>query len=408
MLDPICISGVGVVSPIGSTLPQFWENAAKGLRGFQSIASINEEIGEEIFLAPAMDYFPENFLSPAQLKITDRFAQMGMVAAKEALQNANCLEEIENNTRAGVLIGTGLGGAKFHEEGLVRAITKGYRAIHPLSVPKITPSSVSAHLATEFRIPGQNLSISTACSSGMNAIGEAYRKVKDGYLDYVLCGGVEAPLTPCNIVAYRQMRVLNAAKDANDIYGPFDENRAGFVLGEAAAMFVVEKKSTALKRGSKIYAEITGFESQCGMHNIAIPDPSAQDIIALMMATIKSTGLRPSEIDAIHTHGTATKQNDEVEALGLKTVFGEALQSKPLISIKALTGHTLGAAGALQIAASLQTFENENLTPISHCQQPIKPWNFITHPTKKNCQTILNNCFGFGSNNTALIVRTPQ
>lgn len=405
MRESVCISGVGIVSPLGTSKEEYWSSLAQGIHGFSSNTELLAPLNQSIIIGSCNTFDPSQYISSGTIRRTDRYIHLALAAASEAIRDSSIKESIQNNKRAGVIIGTGLGGLSFHEEGIARALQKGLKSIHPLSVPKVSPGSVNAHIAMEHSIIGQNLAISTACSSGMNAIGEAYRKVKDGYLDYVICGGVEAPLTPFTTTAYKQMHVLDNRSDISVVSQPFDQNRIGFILSEGTAMFTIEKVSTALQRGASIYGVITGYESNCGAHNIAMPKADSSDIIDLMNDILDSTNCNPSDIDMISTHGTGTQQNDEIEAQGIEKVFSDIIDTVPLTAVKSLLGHSLGAAGALQIAASLMTLHNGSLPVISNLHNPIRPWNFIRKKTIDNSiNRILHNCFGFGSNNAAILL----
>src|SRR3989338_10070023 len=281
---------------------------------------------------------------------TDRFAQFGVATAKMALDDARLLEETSDLTKAAVIIGSGLGGLNFHEEMMFAALETNPRRIAASSVPRITPNAVSAYIAIQYKIKGPNQVISTACSSGANAIGEAFRKIRNGDVNIAVTGGVEATISLVNMAMYQAMMVLGTPLNGNPETAsrPFDKTRNGFVMGEAAACLVLEELNHALNRGAQIYAEIVGFSSNCGAYHMVAPDPSGDDAKEVMKEAINDAESKEEEIDYISAHGTSTKLNDLAETRAIKSLLGKRAYQIPVSSIKSMIGHTIGAAGAVQ------------------------------------------------------------
>jgi 3-oxoacyl-[acyl-carrier-protein] synthase II len=331
-----------------------------------------------------------------------RCVQLGLPAAHEALKQAG-LFHADGPLSIGMILGSGLGGLDFHEEMIAKAIEAGMRAIHPFTIPKVMPSALGAWIAELTGITGPNLCISTACSSSANAVAEGYWKIRTGQWDMALVGGAEAPLSPFTYNAYRQMKVVSRSLDPAVVVRPFHPDRDGFILAEGAAFMVLESPRSAEARKAVPLAWLGGAAQNSGAHHPVAPKPDASDIAAAMREALRSAALEADAIDGICVHGTGTRKNDEAEYLGMKAVFGDRLADIPLFAPKSQTGHTLGACGILESVLCVLALGRQVLPQaflLGECMSATAPSN-----REGGYRHLMNNSFGFGSNNVSLVFR---
>jgi 3-oxoacyl-(acyl-carrier-protein) synthase len=392
----VAITGLGIASGPGVGAEAFLAHMLGGRSAFvleEGFAETPVPLGRVTRdLAPLM---------PAGVRgRAARCVELGLPAAQEALRQAG-LFHADGPLSIGLILGSGLGGLDFHEEMIAKAIEAGMRAIHPFTIPKVMPSALGAWIAELTGITGPNLCISTACSSSANAVAEGFWKIRTGQWDIALVGGAEAPLSPFTYNAYRQMKVVSRASDPAFVVRPFHPDRDGFILAEGAAFMVLESPRSAENRKATPLAWIRGAAQNSGAYHPAAPKPDASDITAVMRDALRSANLDPGDIDAICVHGTGTRKNDEVEYLGMKTVFGERLSEIPLFAPKSQIGHTLGACGIIESVVCVQALAKR-----------IVPQAFVlgegmaaSAPENRegDCRCIMNNSFGFGSNNVSLV-----
>lgn len=409
MKKRVVVTGLGVVAPNGTGKDNFWESSLAGRSGVDGISSFDVsrlhcKIGGQV-----KDFDPCSFMSEKTAKSTDRFVHLGLAAAKMAIEDsALCLPE-SNRDRIGVIIGSGYGGALFREEQLLICIRRGAHRGHPLSVPQIMPNAVAGHISIEYGLRGPCFLLATACASGNHAIGEAFRKIQNGEADVILSGGAEAPLTEYTFGAFCSLRVLSSAKrPPHEASRPFDKERDGFVLGEGAAVLVMEELEHARQRGAHIYAEIVGYGLTSGAYHIVIPQPEGEDAARTMRMTLEDAKMAPTDIDYINAHGTSTHANDLAETKAIKTVFGSYASRVPVSSMKSMTGHSIGAAAAIEAVACCLTIEGQVIHPtINHttpdpgCDLDHVP-NISRHA---EINTVMSNAFGFGSLNACIIFK---
>jgi len=409
MKKRVVITGMGAVTPIGIGLDNFWNSALQGKSGVGEITLFDAANYQTRLAAEVKGFNPTDFMLPEIHRKIDRFAQFGVAAAKMAMEdagiNSNHVDPKRNNVP--VIIGSGLGGSLFHEEQIFKLLeTREPRKVLSSSVPRIAPNAVSAFIAMEFKLKGPNMTISTACSSGGNAISLAAKFIQDGMADIAVTGGVECPISPFTYAAYMSLRVLaGQGNPEKRSPRPFDVNRDGFVLGEAGGILILEEYEKARGRGAKIYAEICGYGSNCGAYHMAAPDPTGEDAAAAMSEAISSAGIEAGKVDYINAHGTATKLNDICEAKAIGQIFGYG-KSGPLVSsTKSETGHTIGAAGAIEAIIAAMTVKHDVVPPTINCDEvdPECHINVVTKEVHKKIRYALSNSFGFGSNNSVLL-----
>ncbi|MDR4945294.1 beta-ketoacyl-[acyl-carrier-protein] synthase family protein [Neobacillus cucumis] len=336
---------------------------------------------------------------------TDRFVDLGLACAREALKDADLDPSSLNPFRLGIITGTAGGGNSTLEQQVNELLTHGTHRIHPLTVPKAMIGSLSGHLAALYKAKGPNVTISTACSSANHAIGIAFETIQLGKADVIITGGSESPMTPGVFASFDNVRAM-APED--DLCTPFSKTRKGFLLGEGAAILIVEELEMARSRGAKIYAEIVGYSATSDGFHMVMPDPNGEAVAYTMSQSIKQAGLSVDEIDQINAHGTGTLAGDKSESLGVKQVFGKLASQIPISSIKGAVGHTLGASAAIEAVISMLSLRDGILIPTVNCNAPDETLGLnVTMATEKidSLQTILSNSFGFGGNNSSLLFR---
>lgn len=405
----VVVTGMGAVTPIGIGLNNFWEAAIQGKSGVGEITLFDAQSYQNRTVAEVKNFNPQDFMLPEVYRKTDRFAQMGVAAAKMALEDAGILPSIDKNkNNIAVILGSGLGGSLFHEEQIFKLIeNREPRKVLSSSIPRIAPNAVSAFVAIQFKLRGPNLTISTACSSGGNAIAAASRLIEDGICNTVVTGGAECPITPFTYAAYQALRVLaNANGTGKKVPRPFDKYRDGFVLGEAAGILILEEYKKAKARGAKIYAELKGYSSNCGAYHMAAPDPTGDDAADAIEGALSMAHIDKKDVDYINAHGTGTKLNDESEAKAIGKIFGYGKEGPYVSSTKSETGHTIGAAGAIEAILTVMSIKEGVIPPTINCDELDENCNINVvqnKPIEKKVQVAMSNSFGFGSNNSVLV-----
>ncbi len=406
----VVVTGMGVLAPNGKTLPEFWNACIQGRSGIDHIQAFDTKEFEVKIAGEVKDFDPAAYVLPAIHRKVDRFAQFGVCAAKMAIDDAQLKIEKDDEFRVGVVIGSGLGGMIFHEEQVIRVIQEGGPSrIMASSVPRISPNSVSAYIAIAFQAKGPNYVVSTACSSGANAIGQAMGLLRKGSIDVCITGGVEAPITPVTVAAYQALHALSKRNEPPQKAScPFSKDRDGFVIGEGAGILILETLEHAQKRRAKIYAEVCGYGTNCGAYNMVAPQPDGVDAAQAMKGALEDAGLKVSNIDYINAHGTSTLYNDVAETKAIKEVFGDRSKKIPISSTKSMTGHTIGGAGAIEAIASVLTLQNQEIHPTINLNalDPECDLDYVPNKSRKEkVNTVMSNSFGFGSNNAVLVFK---
>ena len=404
----VVVTGRGVVAANGIGVGAFWEANLKGRSGAGPVTCFDASHFDSRIAAEVKDFRPEAFMPEKKAKRVDRFVHFGMAAASMAIKESVIDLEKENRTRIGVVIGSGLGGALFHEEQIALALEKGTFRFNPMSVPKVTPNAVSSHIAIEYGLRGPNMVVSTACASGNNGIGEAFRKIQHDDADIILAGGVEAPLTQFTYGAYCAMRsVLSKRNDSPlEASRPFEKDRDGFVMGEGGAVLVLEELEHARRRRAKIYAEIAGYGLTSGAYHIAMPQAGGEDAAEAMALALKDAEVVC--VDYINAHGTSTVANDAAETNGIKRLFKEEAYNIPISSTKSMIGHSIGAAGAIEAVVCCLVLEHQVIpaTINYHTKDPVCDLDYVPNePREAKIETVLSNGFGFGSVNACLVFK---
>lgn len=405
----VVITGLGVVTPIGTGKNAFWEANIKGISGVDVIDIFDVSNHEAKIAATIKDFDPLKYMPSLVAKRTDRFTQLGLAAAKLAIEDTNLALEKEDKKRIGISVGSGLGGILFHEEQIARMQKGGPKKADPSGVPKVTANAISGYISIVYGLTGPNMTISTACSSGIHGIGYAYDIIRLDKAELMLAGGTEAPITPFTFGSFDALRVLSRRNgDPQKASRPFDNQRDGMVMGEGAAMLILEELKHAKKRGAHIYAEIVGYSGNSGAYHIIMPAPEGKDAAEIMTLALNDAQIQPREIDYINAHGTSTKANDLAETKAIKQVFNNYAHKIPISSTKSMLGHTIGAAGAIETVVCSLAIENNLIPPTINYEFPDPDCDLDYVPNQARAakiDTVLSNSFGFGSNNACIVLR---
>ena len=404
----VVVTGMGAVTPIGNNIDEYLSALMEGKCGISEITLFDTAGYEARLGAEVKGLKVEDYIDKKEARRMDRFCVFGMVAAIQAMNDANIKEGDYDPYRFSVIVGSGVGGVGTVEDESLKLAEKGPSRVSPFYVPMIISNILPGQIAIKYNCKGSVLAVVTACTSGTNAIGEAYRQIKSGYADAAVCGGSEAGITKTGVAGFINMKALTTSKDPSRASIPFDAERSGFVIGEGSAMLVLEELESAKRRGAKIYAEIVGYGSTCDAHHITAPDPEAQGAANAMAQAIKEANIAPSRVSYINAHGTSTPLNDLCETKAIKMVFGEYAKKVPVSSTKSMTGHLLGAAGAIEAVASILAINHSFIPPTINYKVPDPELDLDYVPNamrKHEVKYALSNSFGFGGHNGSLLFK---
>ncbi len=404
----VVVTGMGAVTPLGNNVETYWENLKNGVSGIDFIKNVDTENFEMKIAAEVKDFNPEGVLDKKEARRLDRYAQFAMVAADEAIKNAKLdLDTIDKN-RFGVYVGAGIGGLKTIETDVAKVAEKPSRKVSPFFVPMSIINLSAGNIAIKYGAKGPCISSVTACATGNNSIGEAFRAIKHGYADVILAGSSEAPICRMGVGGFAGMKALNITDDPKRASIPFDKDRNGFIMGEGGAILVMESLESAEKRGAKILAEIVGYGSTCDAYHITSPDPEGEGAAEAMRLAIEEAGIEKEEISYINAHGTSTGLNDKYETIAIKKAFGEAAYKIPVSSTKSMTGHLLGGAGAIEAVACIKALEDGFIPPTVGLENPDEGLDLDYVPKvgrKADLKYTLSNSLGFGGHNATLVFK---
>ncbi len=404
----VVVTGLGILSACGNNISDFSANLMAGKSGIRRISSEYSSLLSSK-IAAEVDFNPSDFFDKKQVSYLDRVNQFALTAASQAWKDAKLSLSDKERERAGVYLGTGLGGANTIEDVFVRLFKQNADRVKPLSVLMIMNNASASYISIEYGLSGPCMTLSIACASSANAIGEAYRQIRDGYADLMLSGGVEAFLTYGVFRCWEALRVL-AAEDPGDpskSCKPFSKNRSGLVLGEGAGVVVLEEMERAVRRGAPLYAEVIGYGSTSDALHITKPSSEGQS--RAISEALEDARISPEKIDYINAHGTATQLNDLLETQAIKKALGDHAYKVPVSSTKSMHGHTIGAAGAIELIASLLAIQNQALPPTINLDQsdPECDLDYVPNIGREGVKvnTVMSNSFAFGGTNAVLIAR---
>jgi 3-oxoacyl-[acyl-carrier-protein] synthase II len=409
----VVVTGLGLVSPLGTGVEKNWHALIAGRSGirkidrFANIDAFASRIGGQV-----PDFRAEDYIEPKEIKKMDLFIQYAVGAAAQAMSDSGLKIDGEFAESVGVIIGVGMCGLDTLETTKVALLAGGPRKISPFFIPKVISNLAPGHIAIRHGAKGINFTPTSACASGTHAIGEAYHMIRRGVQDAVIAGGAESAITPLGVGGFAAMKALSTRNDEPERASrPFDKERDGFVIGEGSGVLILEEREHAIARGAKIYAELIGYAANGDAYHMTAPAPEGEGAARCMRLALKDAGIAPTDVDYINAHGTSTEYNDANETQAIKTVFGEYAAKLPVSSTKSMTGHLLGAAGAVEGAYSALALHRGMIPPTINYENPDPQCDLDYVPNqarKAELNIVLSNSFGFGGTNACVIFRRAQ
>ncbi|MCE7794882.1 beta-ketoacyl-ACP synthase II [Salipaludibacillus sp. CUR1] len=404
----VVITGAGAVSPLGNNIDVTWNKLINGESGINRLTKFEEGQFPATVAAEVKDFDPSQFMDGKDARKMDRFTQFAVASAKMAVENAGLTIDDSNADRIGVWIGSGIGGMETYEKQFRLYEKRGYRRVSPFFVPMLIPDMASGQVSIQLGAKGINSCSVTACASGANSIGDAYKVIERGDADVMLTGGAEAPITEMSMAGFSSARALSLNPDPEKASRPFDKNRDGFVMGEGSGILVLESLESAEKRGATILAEIAGYGATGDAYHVTAPAPEGEGAARAMMQALKDAEMSPSEVTYLNAHGTSTEYNDKYETTAAKKVFGESAHNLAISSTKSMTGHLLGAAGAVEAIFSVKAIQEGIIPPTMNYETPDPDCDLDYVPNKARKQdvpVVMSNSLGFGGHNASLLFK---
>jgi len=405
----VVVTGMGTISPLGNNLPTTWAAIIAGRSGVGPITRFDTTDFKTTIAAEVKGFDPKAHFPPKEARRMDLFVQYALVAGREAIRDSGLSFDGALQERTAVIIGSGIGGMNTLVEQLLVLKERGPNRVSPFFVPMVLPDTAAGTLAIEFGLKGPNMAVTSACASGANAIGEAYEMIRRGVVDVAVCGGTEAAILELAVAGFSVMRALSERNaEPERASRPFDRQRDGFVIGEGAAVLVLETLDHALRREASIYAELVGYGSTDDAFHITAPDENGTGAAACMRQALASARLAPEQISYINAHGTSTPLNDITETRAIKAVFGPQAYRIPVSSTKSMTGHLLGAAGALEAVLSVKALQTNIVPPTINLDEPDPDCDldYVPHQAREMpLSAVMSNSFGFGGHNACLIFK---
>ena len=409
MKKRVVITGIGAVTPLGNDVQTTWENVKKGISGIGPLTRLDADQFNVKVAGEVKDFNPADFMDSKEARRMARFTQLAIAASKMAVKDATLqIGEQVDPERIGVWIGSGIGGLDAFEEQHKRFLDKGPKRVSPFIIPMLIPDMASGRVSIELGAKGINNCSVTACASGANSIGDAFRVIQNGEMDAMITGGTEAAITDMTIAGFSNMTALSTNPDPQNASRPFDQNRDGFVIAEGAGVLILEELDHALARGAHIYGEMVGYGATGDAYHITTPAPNGEGGQRAMKLALKDAKVSVDQVDYINAHGTSTHYNDLYETVAIKEVFGESAYSIPVSSTKSMTGHLLGAAGAIEAIFSLLAIRDGVVPPTINYETPDAELDLDYVPNvakEKDVDVVLSNSLGFGGHNVSLIFK---
>ncbi len=405
----VAVTGLGVVAPVGVGLEEFWEGLKAGRNGVSRVTHFDPTDFPSHMAAEVKDFDPKEWVDAKSVKRIDRFTQFSLASSKMALEDAGLLDASFDENRAGVIIGSGIGGSDTIEKGHFSLSEKGPKSMNPFFVSKTLINMAACTVSIKYGLKGPLSAPSVACSTGANAVGDAFRIIQRGDADIMLAGGSEACVTPLPFGGFCATRSMSRRNDCVEKASrPFDRNRDGFVMGEGAGVVVLENLTHAQSRGVSIYAELAGYGNAADAFHFTAPDPNGDGMARVMRKTIKDAYINPEDIEYINAHGTSTVINDKIESKAIMKVFGEHAKNLKISSIKSMIGHLLAAAGAVEFVSTVMSVYSGILPPTINYEEPDPdcPLDYVVNGAETvDVKLAMSNSFGFGGGNACLIVK---
>ncbi len=407
----VVITGIGVVSPVGIGKEQFWQALLSGKSGTKKIASFDPTNFDSQVAGEITDFNASQYIPKKELRRVDRFIQFAIYAAMQAAEDAGLDVPLkgEEANRYGVIIGSGIGGLHTLEREYRVLMDKGPGRVSPFTIPMMIVNLAAGHVSIYLGLKGPNSCVSTACATGTHAIGDAFRQIQLGYADMMFAGGSEAAITPMGIAGFCALKALSTYNDEPEKASrPFDATRNGFVMGEGSGIVVLEELEHAKRRGARIYGEVVGYSMTGDAYHITAPDPEGDGGARAMALAIKDAGLKPEDVDYINAHGTSTKLNDKLETMAIKKVLGDHSKNVAISSTKSMTGHLLGAAGAIEFVATTLSVYEDKVHPTINYENPDPECDLDYVPNtmrEMKVDVAMSNSLGFGGHNTTIVIK---
>lgn len=399
------ITGMGAITPLGNDTASFWDGLKNGKNGIGYITKFDTTDYKVKIAGEVKDFNAELYVSKKETKRNDLYSLYAVAAATQAVEESGLnLEEIDHD-RFGVIIGSGIGGLQTIQEQVTKLCEKGPSKVSPLFIPMAIGNMAAGNVAIKFGAKGICENIVTACATGTNCIGEAFRAIKHGYNDVILAGGTEASITGIGVAGFTNLTALSTNSEPSKASRPFDKNRDGFVMGEGSGVLVLEELEHALKRGAKIYGEVVGYGANCDAYHITSPCPDGSGAAKAMKLAMAEAGITPEEVGYVNAHGTSTHANDSGETMAIKIALGNCAKTTAVSSTKSMTGHLLGAAGAIEAIACVKALEEGFIPPTINYETPDEECDLDYVPNtgrKADIKYALSNSLGFGGHNGVL------
>ncbi len=411
MARKVVVTGMGAITPIGNNVKDFFDNVMAGTCGIDFINNFNTESYSARLAAQVKNFDPKDYMDFKEARRMDRFSQLAVAAAKEAVADSGLDLNGIDMERAGVIVGSGIGAIDDIEKETNTLRDKGPKRVSPLFIPMTITNMAAGNIAIQFGFKGICTNVVTACATGTNCIGEAFRSIKHGYNDVILAGGTEGSITPLAVAGFQSLTALSTSQDPLRASIPFDKERDGFVMGEGAGILVLEEYEHAKARGAKIYAEVVGYGTTCDAYHITAPAPDGEGGARAMKLAMEEAGVTPKEISYINAHGTSTPTNDRVETIAIKLALGEEAYHTPVSSTKSMIGHLLGAAGAVEAIICVKAMENSFIPATIGLKVADEECDLDYVPGEGRTAKLnftMSNSLGFGGHNATLVFKSAE
>ncbi len=408
MAKRVVITGLGAVTPVGNDVEAFWNNIKNGIPGIDFIKAFDTENFKVKLAAEVKEFDPLKYIDRKEAKRMDVFCQFALASAIQAVEDSKL--DIENmaKERFGVIVGSGIGGIGIIEKEQTKLLEKGPGRVQPLFIPMIISNMAAGNIAIRFGAKGICTNVVTACATGTNCVGEAFHAIKNNLADVMIAGGTEASITPLSVAGFTSLTALSKSDDPKRASIPFDKERDGFIMGEGAGILILESLEHAQNRGATIYAEVVGYGSTCDAYHITSPDPEGEGAARAMEIAINEAGIDKKEVSYINAHGTSTPVNDKFETNAIKRVFEENAKNIPISSTKSMTGHLLGAAGAIEAIACVKALEEGFIPPTAGYKVPDEECDLDYVPNEgrpAELKYAMSNSLGFGGHNAVILLK---
>ena len=407
MARRVVVTGLGAVSPVGNDIPTMWQNMLGGVNGIREIDRFDTSDLKVHIAGLVRDFAPERYFEKREAKKLDLYCQYAIAAAQQAVDDSGILGTIDEE-RLGVYIGAGIGGLETFVNNTVGLDHGGSRKVSPFFIPMMIGNIATGNVAIRFKAKGVSLSVMSACASGTNSVGEAFHAVKDGYADAVIAGGAEAVVHRLTIAGFQNMKALTTNPDPDKASRPFDKDRDGFVMGEGAGVMVLEEYEHAKARGAKIYAEFAGYGNTCDAHHVTAPDPEGAGLRRAIEIAFAEAGVFDDAQIYINAHGTSTHLNDMTETMAIKNALGQKAYDCNISSTKSMTGHMLGATGAIEAIAAVKALETGMIPPTIHLDEPDEGLDLNYTPNtavRRDINVAASTNLGFGGHDACVVFK---